>query len=267
MIKSAVEDPAGSKDELLRKVEELGTLTAGLHNAMVPEKEIPEFTPEWLDSMELEGLRVRIMSEVATTFDLLRRNLNNLSPRTRVMAADLLKSKEDLVHILKETYMLGSNVMQIRLHGDLHLGQILVADDRMLVTDFEGEPGRSYEQRRVKQPPVKDLAGMIRSFQYAIYSSKLFSEDFGSAEEDFVPLENLLHQMTDCYIRSYMNAFHKSYFRDGDFNGFLQFFIIEKALYELRYEINNRPGWAVIPIAGLQSAIRDWTESGLHYRV
>jgi maltose alpha-D-glucosyltransferase/alpha-amylase len=81
-----------------------------------------------------------------------------------------------------------------------------------------------------------------------------------------MPLENLLHHMTDIYTRSYTNAFEKSAFPVGDFNGFLRFFIIEKAVYELKYEINNRPDWAIIPIAGLQSAIKDWMESGLHYR-
>jgi maltose alpha-D-glucosyltransferase/alpha-amylase len=266
MIKSAIGNPSYDRDELTTKIEQLGALTGAMHNALLPTTNNSDFTPEWLDTMELEEMRGRVMMEIAQNFDLLRQNLEKLSPRTKTMAVQLLDSQEDLVHILKDTYQAGANAMLMRLHGDLHLGQVLVSEDRMLVTDFEGEPGRSYEERRRKQPPVKDIAGMIRSFQYAIYSAKLFNEDKEIHEDDLIPLDNLLNHLVEVYLKAYCTTFERSDASCGDFTGFLRFFVIEKAVYELKYEINNRPDWAVIPIAGLQSAIRDWMESGMHYR-
>jgi maltose alpha-D-glucosyltransferase/alpha-amylase len=264
IIKSAVEDPEGNHDDLLRKIEQLGELSACLHNALLPAKNMEAFEPEWFDAEDHEALRVRVMSELNDSFSMLRQNINKLSPEARTMGLQLLESQQDLAAILKETYLMSSNAMKLRLHGDLHLGQVLVANDRFLITDFEGEPGRCYEERRIKQSPVKDIAGMIRSFHYAVYSAKFSQGDDADEEMDYMPLENLLHQMTDAFIRSYMRA-HKTDLSENDLNGFLRLFMIEKALYELRYEINNRPDWAIIPIAGLKAQVREWMGTHLHH--
>ena len=255
MIKSAVEDPDDGHSQLLQKVEQLGELSARLHNALLPKKDMDGFAPEWFDVEDQEALRVRVMSELNDSFSMLRENINKLSPEARTMGLQLLETQQELAAILKETYLVSSHAMKIRLHGDLHLGQVLVANDRFFITDFEGEPGRCYDERRIKQSPMKDIAGMIRSFHYAVYSAKL-SEEGDQEYVDYMPLENLLHQMTDAYIRSYLKA-GKTDLSENEFNSFLRLFMIEKALYELRYEINNRPDWALIPIIGLKAQVRE----------
>jgi maltose alpha-D-glucosyltransferase/alpha-amylase len=264
MIKLAVENPEGNNDQLFRKVEQLGELSGSLHNALLPQKDADGFAPEWFDVEDQEELRARVMSELNDSFNMLRQNINKLPPEARTMGLQLLESQQDLAAILKETYTMSSNAMKIRLHGDLHLGQVLVANDRFFITDFEGEPGRCYEERRVKQSPVKDIAGMIRSFHYAVYSAKLSQAGNPEDETDYMPVENLLHRMTDAYVASYMKAC-KMDVSENELQGFLRLFMIEKALYELRYEINNRPDWAIIPIAGLKAQVREWMGSHAHH--
>lgn len=264
MIKSAVEDPDGNHDDLLHKVAQLGELSACLHNALLPERNLEAFSPEWFEVEDQEALRVRVMSELNDSFNLLRQNLNKLPPDARTLGLQLLESQQDLAAIVKETYLMSKNAMKMRLHGDLHLGQVLVADDRFFITDFEGEPGRCYEERRTKQSPVKDIAGMIRSFNYAVYSAKLSGGDSSNDDADYMPIENLLHRMSDTFLKSYTGA-RKSDMSENDLNGFLRLFMIEKALYELRYEINNRPDWAIIPIAGLKAQVREWMGTDMYH--
>lgn len=225
------------RDNLIHKVEQLGTLTAGMHQAL------GGLATDWFDEQDQESLRARVMSELTTSFEMLRDNMDKLPESAKSMGQQLLNAEHDIEHLVRDTYHMSSDAMKIRLHGDLHLGQVLVSNDRFFVTDFEGEPGRSFDERRLKQSPVKDLAGMIRSFHYAVFSAKPFNEN------DHIQLENLLHQMTDAYLRSYGSEVPE---------GLLKLFIIEKALYELRYELNNRPDWAIIPIAGLKMTVDEW---------
>jgi 1,4-alpha-glucan branching enzyme len=150
--------------------------------------------------------------------------------------------------------------MKTRVHGDYHLGQVLRADDDYVILDFEGEPARSVEERREKQSPLKDVVGMLRSFDYAAYAA-LF-EYCKSRPEDFDQLEpwaRLWQTWTSAaFWREYRAVSGKAPYLPDDpaaLNLLLEAYTLDKVLYELLYELNNRPDWVGIPLQGIESLI------------
>jgi maltose alpha-D-glucosyltransferase/alpha-amylase len=145
---------------------------------------------------------------------------------------------------------------KIRVHGDYHLGQVLWAEGDFYILDFEGEPVRSFGDRRRKQSPMKDVAGMLRSFSYAAYAS-LFAHTASRPAE-----YERLHQWariwqswaSGSFLRAYFAAAGNAVFlplETSQRESLLRFFVLEKALYELNYELNNRPDWIRVPLGGI----------------
>ncbi|HEY7157435.1 MAG TPA: hypothetical protein VH575_26005, partial [Gemmataceae bacterium] len=145
---------------------------------------------------------------------------------------------------------------KIRCHGDYHLGQVLRVENDYIILDFEGEPARPVRERRAKQSPLKDVAGMLRSYHYAAYAGLFaFTQ---SHPEDFVRLEpgaELWFQwVSAAFLREYRAAAVGAGFLPDDsawFAALLDAFMLEKALYELHYELNHRPDWVRIPLRGI----------------
>jgi maltose alpha-D-glucosyltransferase/alpha-amylase len=147
---------------------------------------------------------------------------------------------------------------RIRIHGDYHLGQVLRVKTDFVILDFEGEPARPLAYRRAKQCPLKDVAGMLRSFSYAAYGTLINytarrPEDFARLEpwaqlwERFVAAE---------FLRAYRDTARGAQFLPAnsvDFRKLLDVFLLDKALYEILYELNSRPGWVRIPMLGMMS--------------
>ncbi|HZY82465.1 MAG TPA: hypothetical protein VFE50_23225 [Cyclobacteriaceae bacterium] len=242
MIDHAIHDPGDNSNLLWQKLRQLGKLTSAMHEALGAHNSSADFAAESFTVAQQQALRTRVLSDVSETFELLKNSINKLPANAREAGLHLLDSQHELGHLIRDAYLFRTDGTAIRIHGDFHLGQVLVAGDQMLVTDFEGEPARRYDERRMKQPPEKDIAGMLRSFQYIIHTV--------APNDDPALLEDVLHRMTDVYMRAYNNE-------SPEINGVLRLFLIEKALYELRYEINNRPDWATIPIAGIMSVIKE----------
>jgi maltose alpha-D-glucosyltransferase / alpha-amylase len=149
--------------------------------------------------------------------------------------------------------------MRIRIHGDYNLGQVLRTEEDYVILDFEGEPARTLAERRAKQPPLKDVAGMMRSFSYAAYAA-LFAFTVNT-QDDY----GLLAPWADIWQRWAGEAFLSGYRAaigtelivsdTRQFNKLLTAFMLEKALYELGYELNNRPDWIRIPLLGILKAV------------
>jgi len=141
----------------------------------------------------------------------------------------------------------GSFGKQIRTHGDLHLGQTLWAQetDDWVIIDFEGEPARSLAERRRKRSPLRDVAGMLRSFAYVVSAVEILR---GSAAPD-----GWERRAREEFLRGYMQTADPGLLPAGEaaFARLLTVFELEKAVYELRYELNNRPDWIHIPVAGI----------------
>jgi maltose alpha-D-glucosyltransferase/alpha-amylase len=147
---------------------------------------------------------------------------------------------------------------RIRIHGDYHLGQVLVNGDDFYLLDFEGEPESTIRDRKVKQPPLKDVAGMFRSFHYAIYAT-IFNnaEKYPFEQEELFKAGELLFKyMVGTFLETYVEKAQSGNLNIGyshEINFLLKYCILEKAVYELGYELNSRPRWAVIPLRGIQT--------------
>jgi maltose alpha-D-glucosyltransferase/alpha-amylase len=143
---------------------------------------------------------------------------------------------------------------KIRIHGDYHLGQVLLTRNDFILIDFEGEPGHSLEERRAKQSPLRDVAGMLRSFSYVEHSAlRAVAHD----DVELAKLAPLAHSWAAEVRRAFLAAYDAAARGASLYDvltpgaGLLGLFELEKALYELRYEIGNRPAWAGIPLQGI----------------
>jgi len=149
---------------------------------------------------------------------------------------------------------------RIRVHGDYHLGQILVKDDDFYILDFEGEPESTIRDRKVKQPPLKDVAGLFRSFHYAIYATVFNNiEEYNYSQETlFKAAELLYNYFIGVFLGTYISEVQAAnlnigYHQERIF--ILEYCLLEKAVYELGYELNSRPRWALIPLKGISNTI------------
>ena len=146
---------------------------------------------------------------------------------------------------------IGSSGRLIRHHGDLHLGQTLLAPDGWVVLDFEGEPARPLLERRRKRSPLRDVAGMLRSFAYVASAGEL--------QRGTPAPEGWEDRMRDAFLSGYFRAVDAALLPPGEANSrtLLTVFELEKAVYELRYELNNRPDWVRIPVAGIARLLEE----------
>ena len=173
----------------------------------------------------------------------------------RAQLQQLSAARERLYAKVRATHAKLDGLEKTRYHGDLHLGQVLVAQDDFIIVDFEGEPGRSLEERRAKGCVLRDVAGMLRSFSYAAHAAALRREagvpDPAAGAQALARWEReARHHFLEGYAKSAAGL--GSVPADGTSLGsLLDLFLIEKALYELRYEAANRPDWIAIPLRGL----------------
>jgi len=185
----------------------------------------------------------------------------DLPPEVAAQARALLAAQEDLLGRIRSTPALNFSASKIRVHGDYHLGQVLWAEGDFYILDFEGEPARAIAQRREKQSPLKDVAGMLRSFSYAAYAGLFAHVSTRSATiAEMEPWARI-------WQTSASASFLKGYFGTVDGALFiptepfqrdllLQLFMLDKALYELNYELNNRPDWVRIPLTAILGIVR-----------
>ena len=232
-LDSFADDPTWLPDRAWR----LGEVTAGLHTALAANTDDPSLAPEEPSTESLALLAAAIDEEIASTFATL--------PEDDALGA-VAHRAEDIRDLVSELAGAGPAGLAIRTHGDYHLGQVLWATDGDWVAiDFEGEPARSLPERRRKRSPLRDLAGMTRSFAYAADAGLLLH-----GEE---PPPGWVDACRDAFVDGYLASADERLLppsRSG-FDRLLALFELEKLVYELRYEARNRPDWASIPVIGL----------------
>ncbi|MFC3197832.1 maltose alpha-D-glucosyltransferase [Parapedobacter deserti] len=238
----------------------LGVRTAEMHQALASEHNDPAFRPEAYSLHYQRSIFSSLQSMVRAAFQSLSRNFEKLPHDVRKVAKEVLGMKDEILGILKRIYSHKIDVTRIRIHGDYHLGQTLYAGNDFFILDFEGEPARSYSERRLKYSPMRDVAGMIRSFHYAAYGSLLLDNQIRPEDVDkLIPhIEQWYHYMSGFFIKAYLERVQGASFvprESGDLDILLQTFILQKAIYELNYELNNRPGWVLVPLRGIQSIV------------
>ncbi|HUP98311.1 MAG TPA: maltose alpha-D-glucosyltransferase [Usitatibacter sp.] len=242
-----------AKDFHLGRMGLLGTRVAELHQALAKPSGDPAFDPEPVAKGDLAAWKAAVESEIAVTFEAAEAALPTLGEKARLALTPLLARREKLLERVRGVNEdLGAQLTKTRFHGDLHLGQVLVAQDDFLIVDFEGEPGRSLEERRAKSSGLRDLAGMLRSFSYAAHAAAMRRELGGG--EGLEALATWEREARQHFLEGYVKGAKGLSSVPADPEGFralLDLFLIEKALYELRYEIANRPDWIEIPLRGL----------------
>ncbi len=187
----------------------------------------------------------------------LRAKLPGLPPAQATLAQRVLDLEADLAQKLASLENADMALDLIRIHGDYHLGQVLVTEDDFCIIDFEGEPLLTIPERRRKRPALKDVAGMVRSFHYAARGELLLNPAYGAADraDSLVPrAEAWFHATSTAFLEAYYGTCGSAPFlpaADEDRQLLLDLFILEKAIYEVAYELNSRPNWLPIPLNGL----------------
>jgi maltose alpha-D-glucosyltransferase/alpha-amylase len=187
---------------------------------------------------------------------LLEKKLPTLPDAFRDEAAEVLTAEKKILAQEQRILDRRSNATKIRIHGDYHLGQVLSTGKDFVILDFEGEPARGLGERKLKRSALRDVAGMMRSFQYAAYSA-LWQPAMRVEDVPFLErwADLWYRQMSSTFLQSYLNATRGEPFLpsdEGDFEILLEAYLLDKAVYEVGYELNNRPDWVVIPIRGIK---------------
>ncbi len=238
----------------LALMDKLALRTAQLHLALGTPSDNPAFDPQAVTKADLSNWVARVSRDIEGTCALLTQQQERLPAPARPLAQDVLSRREDLLRCIARAADSAPAGLRTRYHGDYHLGQVLVQRNDFIIIDFEGEPGRTPEERRIKHSPLRDVAGMLRSFSYARFSAL---RSHAIEQRDYEMLEPLARAW-DLAARS---AFLEAYVREVRGNALygagkqitalVELFEVEKALYEVRYELNNRPDWVGIPLQGL----------------
>jgi maltose alpha-D-glucosyltransferase/alpha-amylase len=233
----------------------LGRRTGELHVALSAGAELA-FAPEDYSAADLRGAADDMRRHGEQQLALLEQSHGKLDERREAMAADVLGRREALLQQFDDLATVGDGGKRLRCHGDYHLGQVLVTEGDVVILDFEGEPARPLADRRTKSSPLRDVAGMLRSFSYAALTA------LGSATttrpedcERLGPWADLWETwVSAAFLRAYFAAAAQGSFlpsKNEQVETVLQSFVVDKALYELGYELNNRPDWVHIPLTGL----------------
>ncbi|MBI4497437.1 MAG: putative maltokinase, partial [Chloroflexi bacterium] len=243
----------------IQAAELLGQRTAELHLALASEEEDPDFVPEPFTPVWQQSLYQDLRSQAIQVVQLLRARLPDLPETTRAEAQRILSHEGAVFQRLRSILKRPIAAARIRCHGDYHLGQVLYTGKDFVIIDFEGEPARSLSERRLKRSPLRDVAGMLRSFHYAPHAA-LLGQATGVVfrPED----EAVLEPWARCWHRWISAAFLKAYLKTAagapflpkepaDLQVLLETYLLEKAMYEVRYELNSRPDWVRIPLQGI----------------
>ena len=232
----ALDSLAGDPERFLAHVGRLGEVTGVMHTTLASETSDPAFAPEEPSAESLALLVASVDEEVERLFAKLP-EIEPLEP--------ILGRGEEVREQLRQISSVGPFGRVIRHHGDYHLGQVLWTGEDWIVIDFEGEPARPLSERRRKRSPLRDVAGMLRSFAYAATAATLTR----GAE----PPPGWEERARERFLDGYLAEIEPSLLPPGReaIDRLLTVFELEKAVYELRYELDNRPDWVVIPVAGI----------------
>jgi trehalose synthase-fused probable maltokinase len=256
-------------DTYLESARILGERTAAMHLALAGETENRSFAPEPFSPHGQRGLFQSMRNLTRQNLQLLARQSKNFQPEISAQAQQLLALEPEIMKKLRGIYERPLNATRIRTHGDFHLGQVLYTGKDFLIIDFEGEPALAISERRLKRSPLNDVAGMIRSFHYASYAALLKFLERGAPADG--QLANILawskfwaRWVSAVFYHAYLQAAKGAAFlpaNENDLSALMEIFLLRKAIYELGYELNNRPDWVKIPLQGILELLPEKSET------
>jgi trehalose synthase-fused probable maltokinase len=238
----ALEEIPSNPERFLERVAALGDVTAEMHNVLASDAGDPAFSPEEPSNEALSLLTATVDEDIERIFV-------RLPDDERV--APIAGRGQDVRERLAARSQIGAGGRAIRTHGDYHLGQTLSTPGGWVIIDFEGEPARPLPERRQKRSPLRDVASMLRSFAYTTSAVEILRGE--SAPEGFEA------QARERFLERYFTQVDATLLPAGEAAtaNLLAIFELEKAIYELRYELNNRPDWVPIPVAGIARLLEE----------
>ncbi|MEH2554624.1 maltokinase [Bradyrhizobium algeriense] len=248
-----------ARRDYLQWVRRLGCRVAEMHRSLASRDDIGAFKPEAIDEGDLDFWIGDVMERAARIFKRLEES--PLDVNDRPLMERLFRVKPRLYDYAANLIRPSLGRCKIRHHGDLHLGQVLVANEDAVIIDFEGEPSRPLADRRRKAPAARDVAGVLRSLDYAAMASR---QQRQKLEKFNTPTSRALfawrQQSTDGFLSAYQDVIGASVLwpdRADDTKAMLNFFLLEKALYEVEYELSYRPAWISVPLQGVLRVLEE----------
>ncbi|HEV3409078.1 MAG TPA: putative maltokinase, partial [Chthoniobacterales bacterium] len=237
----------------------LGQRTAELHLALASETEDKRFAPEPFNAMAQRSVFQNMRATVRRIWELLGKKLHDLPANVRNEAEEVFAADKQILALQQRILDRITGAAKIRIHGDYHLGQVLYTGKDFFILDFEGEPARPLSERKLKRSALRDVAGMMRSYQYAAYSA-LWQPSMRPEDVPFLErwADLWYRQMSSTFLMSYLHTAASAPFipRQDDLQVMLEAYLLDKAVYEVGYELNNRPDWVVIPIRGIRHILQ-----------
>jgi maltose alpha-D-glucosyltransferase/alpha-amylase len=242
-------DMADPMIDLLDFAGKLGLRLAELHKVLAQSSDDPAFAPERAGETDCAYWAQQTRQQLDAAFDLMQAGLD-LPDDVAQIVTQLLAQRKELKELIGKLANEAAGALRIRIHGDFHLGQVLVGSGDVFLVDFEGEPARTLEQRREKNSPWRDVAGLLRSYDYAAY----FSANSGPGDMSEAALarrqkilQRYVPESRDAFLQAYRNTAPDAIAAEA----LLDLFTLEKAAYEICYEAANRPTWLSVPLRGL----------------
>lgn len=236
----------------------LGRRTAELHLALASAPDNPEFAPEPFSELYQRSLYQEMRGLTRKTFRMLRSRFSSVAEEDQPEVRTLLMLEQELLDRLRSTMARKLGGARLRCHGDYHLGQVFYTGKDFVIIDFEGEPMRHLSQRRIKRSPLRDVAGMIRSFDYASqsallnYFSGMLQKEEAAVFRKWAEFWAVWNSVA--FLEEYLDTLRGSALLPQsaeEVQMLLEAYLLEKAVYEVGYELNNRPTWLGVPIQGI----------------
>jgi maltose alpha-D-glucosyltransferase/alpha-amylase len=251
-------EAAGHSDEqaaYVRRIEQVGQRVAELQLALASRNDIRDFAPEPICPEDVCSWTDDLLRRANRALDDLARRRSDLAEPDRALIDNVLSNRGALPLLVQDLLPENADALKIRHHGDFHLGQMLIAKDDVFIIDFEGEPRRSIEERRRKAPAARDVAGLIRSIDYS--ATAALERALKSAPDEQGKLARALDGWRDSSVAAFMAGYRRT-LNDVRLwpqslphaDRLLDFFLLEKAFYEIEYELAHRPDWLRVPLAG-----------------
>jgi maltose alpha-D-glucosyltransferase/alpha-amylase len=235
----------------------IGQRLAELHAVLAEPADDPAFAPEPVGREDAQAWARAAVGELSAACRALAGFTGWESEAQHAQAEKLVSLRAQIATRLEELAQAGVGALRTRIHGDFHLGQVLVTSGDAMLIDFEGEPAKPLAERRAKACPLRDVAGLLRSFDYA--AATLAREPAPSSELSAERRDEFLRRFIEAASTSFLGAYHATartaahrwYESDEAADALTDLFLVQKAAYEITYEVANRPGWVGIPLRGL----------------